>query len=195
MQPETFDLFPTRVWVFRLDDLRPHFDEWEQAIAQWRAQDRSQGSSNRMGWTSAKTVFEHAQFSPLEAAIRQCFTAAYADAALVRQPNFRMTAWVNLQDPGGFNHFHTHGKAGLAGAFYLRVPQGSGEIVFRDPRPGIQLVGLKGNGVNCQSVTSHEPKEGEFVVFPGWLEHAVDVNAANETRISIAVNSYLESDE
>jgi len=46
--------------------------------------------------------------------------------------------------------------------------------------------------VNCQSVTGHTPAAGEFVVFPGWLEHGVDPNRAEGTRISIAVNCYLD---
>lgn len=188
---DRFDLFATRVWVFRLASLEAHFAAWIEAIGQWRANDATQGSSNRNGWTSAKTVFDRAGFEPLAEAVRQCFKAAYAEVDLVGSKDFTMSAWVNLQEPGGFNHSHTHGRAALAGSFYLKTPEGSGDLVLRDPRAGVALVGMKGNGVNCFSVTTHTPQAGEFVVFPGWLEHAVDVNASGETRISIPVNSYL----
>jgi len=191
MKTEYYDLFPTRVWVFYLEELLPLLDQWTGSISQWRESGYSQGSSNRQGWTSEQVLFEKEEFRPLKDAAERCFAQAYEQAQLVKAPAFRMKAWANLHDHGGFNHFHAHGKAALAGAFYVRVPDGAGDIVFRDPRPGINLTGMKGDGVNCFSVTGHTPRAGELVIFPGWLEHAVDTNAAPEARISIAVNSYL----
>jgi uncharacterized protein (TIGR02466 family) len=192
MNCERFELFPTRAWVFRLPQLASLFADWEQEIAQWRATDPAHGSSNRKGWTSSKTVFDRPAFGPLKQEIERCFAAAFADAALLKLPDCWTQAWVNWQEPGGFNHFHSHGTAALSAVFYLRVPPGSGDIVFRDPRPGVILTGLKGDGANCQSVASHSPKAGELLIFPGWLEHAVEPNAATIARISIAANCYIE---
>ena len=192
VEAERFDLFPTRVWVFKLGALAPRFAEWIAGIEHWRASEGTQGSSNRGGWTSARTLLERAEFADLEQAARQCFDAAWADIMPVPRPGYRLRGWVNLQEPGGFNHFHLHGRAALAGVFYLRTPAGSGDIVFRDPRPGIALTGIKGDGANCFSVTSHTPAEGEFVIFPGWLEHGVEVSGADSARISIAINCYCD---
>lgn len=191
MKCEYFDLFPTRVWVFYLEELLPFLNGWETCISNWRRSEETRGSSNREGWTSSKTLFEKDEFKALNEAAERCLSQAYAQVELVNNPGFRKEAWVNLQDEGGFNHFHAHGECSLAGAFYLRVPEGSGDIVFRDPRPGINLAGMKGDGVNCFSVTSHTPRAGELVIFPGWLEHSVDVNKSETPRISIAINSYL----
>jgi len=185
-----FDLFPTRVWVFKLDQPSENFSAWLDLIEDWRASTQSQGSSNRSGWTSPRTVFERPEFQPLEQAVSRCFAEALKEIAPVPQPETTMRGWVNFQQQGGFNHFHMHGRAALAGVFYLHTPPGSGDLVFRDPRPGVNLVALNGNGVNCFSVTSHTPQAGEFVVFPGWLEHGTEVSQAAEPRISIAVNCY-----
>jgi len=191
MKSEYYDLFPTRVWVFYLEELLPLLDGWEGLILSWRQSEGSRGSSNRYGWTSDKTVFEKDAFGALSEAAEQCFALAYEQMKLLNTPCFRKEAWVNLQDAGGFNHFHTHGESPLSGAFYLRVPEESGDIIFRDPRLGINLAGMKGDGANCFSVTSHTPRRGELVIFPGWLEHAVDVNMSPMARISIAINTYL----
>lgn len=193
MTCERFDLFPTRTWVFRLDGLVPLLGAWNEDIAHWRTVDPAQGSSNRNGWTSTKTLFERPVFDPLKQEIARCFTAALDEAAMPLAPKFWMQAWANWQDSGGFNHFHSHGAAALSAVFYLNTPPGSGDIVFRDPRPGIILTGLKGDGVNCQSVASHSPRAGELLVFPGWLEHAVEPNAANVARLSIAANCYIRN--
>lgn len=189
---QSFDMFPTRTWLFGLDELLPELPGWLREIEAWRSTDATLASSNRNGWTSTKTVLSRPAFAPLEQAARRCFQHALGESALLEEPALRIEGWVNYQDRGGFNHFHVHGTAALAGAFYLQVPEGSGDIIFRDPRPGIALVGLKGNGANCQSVTGHTPRVGEFVVFPGWLEHGVDPHAAATPRISIAINCYLE---
>ncbi|MFM5953861.1 MAG: TIGR02466 family protein [Novosphingobium sp.] len=191
-EPDRFDLFPTRVWVFQLGELASLFDQWVTAVHAWRASDASLGSSNRGGWTSSRTVLDRPEFEELGREVRRCFDAAWAEIAPVPRPGYKLRGWVNLQEPGGFNHFHTHGRAALAGVFYLSAPAGGGDIIFRDPRAGINLAGIKGDGVNCFSVTSHTPAVGEFVVFPGWLEHGVDVNAASATRISIAINCYCD---
>lgn len=192
MPCERFDLFPTRTWLFRLPQLAGLFPAWEREISDWRASEAAQGSSNRNGWTSAKTAFERVAFAPLQQAVQNCMTIALAEAGLPRTPALQIHAWVNWQEPGGFNHFHSHGAAALSAVFYLTVPPGSGEIVFRDPRPGINLIGLTGDGANCKSVASHAPAAGELLIIPGWLEHAVDLNAASTARISIAANCYLD---
>ena len=187
-----FDLFPTRVWVFQLDELAAISAEWVETICQWSRSEPTQGSSNRGGWTSSRSLLENSGFAELERAARNCFDLAWSEIAPVPRPGYQLRGWANLQQPGGFNHFHMHPRSALAGVFYLRAPQGSGDLLFRDPRPGVNLTGIKGDGPNCYSVTSHSPAAGEFVVFPGWLEHAVEVNSATSERISIAINCYAD---
>ena len=46
----------------------------------------------------------------------------------------------------------------------------------------------RSNGVNNFSETSIKPGAGQLIVFPNWLEHRVEVNEAEESRVSIALN-------
>jgi uncharacterized protein (TIGR02466 family) len=102
--------------------------------------------------------------------------------------DYKLSAWINLHDEGGFNTQHNHPGAYLSGCFYLSVPEGSGDLIIIDPMPGVNYSDLQGKAPNCNSVQSITPKEGLFVVFPSWLEHRVEQHENREPRISIAMN-------
>jgi len=62
--------------------------------------------------------------------------------------------------------------------FYLKVPENSGNLIFRVKKNQKWLY------------LNEEPDEGKMVLFPSNLEHAAEVNSSNEVRISIAFNLY-----
>ena len=186
------DLFITRLWHFEVDECLSQHDAWQARIAQWRAaQPTPQGRSNRLGWNSDKTVFDDPLFRSLAQVCGQAFSHAFQQMQLREKVRFRLEAWVNLHDPGGFNTLHLHPNSLLSGCYYLFVPPGSGKIIFRDPRPGVTLAPFAGNGVHCQPYHAIEPKAGELYIFPNWLEHQVEVNEATESRVSIAMNAVV----
>jgi hypothetical protein len=77
----------------------------------------------------------------------------------------------------------------LSGCYYLKVPDRAGPIVFKEPRPGPNLAGLVGQGVNCMGDVKLKPKEGQLIIFPNWLEHYVEINESEDQRASIAMNA------
>lgn len=190
MQARHADLFPTRMWFFDLPELAPHAAQWEALVAEWRrTAPAPAGRSNRVGWNSGKTVFEREAFAPLKRAATAAFAHAFKDMQLRRPMQFSLEGWVNLHDPGGYNMLHLHPNVLMSGTYYLRVPQGSGPITFRDPRPGVIHVPYDGRGVHCKSYSSLQPVAGQLVVFPAWLEHQVETNASDSARISIGINA------
>lgn len=184
------DLFPTRVWSFDLDFLRPHYAAWEEAILRWRGdQQQPAGRSNRGGWNSDKSVMAMELFAPLRQAAEQCFGHAFQEMQLRAPLSFMLEGWVNLHDQGGFNTLHVHPNVLLCGSFYLRAPDGAGPLVFRDPRAGVVLSPFDGSGANCVSQTAVQPAEGQLLIFPNWLDHRVEPNEAAQPRISIGINA------
>jgi len=102
---------------------------------------------------------------------------------------FQLESWVNLHDRGGFNFLHIHDGTLLSGVFYLQVPSGSGDLVFRDPRPGVLNASFKGSDVNGHSDVHLRPETGLVVIFPSWLEHYVEPHENDIVRISISFNA------
>ena len=173
-----------------MPDLLPLHPRWMQQIEAWRAQSPTpSGRSNRSGWNSDRTVFADAEFLKLKSACQAAFQRAFVDMHLTEPLRFRLEAWVNLLDPGGFNTLHVHPDALLSGSYYVQVPDASGSIVFRDPRPGVVLNPFPGSGVHCMPNRELKPRAGQLLVFPSWLDHRVEPNEGGAPRIAIAMNA------
>lgn len=190
MAAERIDKFVTRMWRFDVGDLAPHFDAWTREVLAWRqATPQPAGRSNRLGWNSPQDLFTRPSFAPLREVAAKHFLEAMQEMIPSGKLSFQLVGWVNLHDTGGFNTLHAHPRAMLSGCFYLQAPQGSGPLVFRDPRPGVTLDSFQGRGVNCVEDFEVEPRQGHLYVFPHWLEHRVEPNGAAEPRISIGINA------
>lgn len=88
-------------------------------------------------------------------------------------PNTKFNrAWFNMSFEGGTNRWHDHGQHPIVGVVYLQTPNGSSSIEFEE------------NG----QIFSYLPTVGDFLVFPGKLQHRVLAHNSSVDRISLAIN-------
>lgn len=80
--------------------------------------------------------------------------------------------WSQIHRPLESTNTHHHGQHEMAFVYYVSVPKGAGDIVF-------EIEHL---------IRPIHPKEGELLVFPGWLKHRVSKNMSDSIRISISGN-------
>lgn len=81
--------------------------------------------------------------------------------------------WFNVNGMGIGNEWHHHGDLPMVGVFYVNVPRNSsGAIEFRLDK----------------DTCVYRPSTGDFIVFPGNLEHRVVENSSKEHRISMVLN-------
>jgi uncharacterized protein (TIGR02466 family) len=184
------DLFATRIWQTRLTHLMDRLPAWTQAALALRAaQPQPAGRSNRQGWNSQDmAVLSGESFAPLEMAVREACREALREMG-VTEPAFALQSWFNVHDRGGFNFLHLHDGTILSGSLYLQVPEGSGPLVFRDPRPGVLNSPIKGAGANAHKDVRLAPSDGLMVLFPHWLEHYVEPHESDAPRVAIAFNA------
>jgi len=107
--------------------------------------------------------------------------------------NFMVVTWMNCSSVGSHNTAHVHPGAEISGVFYIAVPPGSGQIVFRDPRPQSEMSRLHTkDGKIFKSLAprfSVSPSVGNLLLFPSWLMHQVEPGTGQEgLRISMAFN-------
>jgi len=185
-----FDLFPTRIWQVSAKHLALHFGEWTAALDAMRAASPvAAGRTNRGGWNSqGHDLLELPIFGPLRETILSHCRFALSDMGFP-DAVFGLQSWANMHDRGGFNFLHMHEGCLLSGTFYLQVPEGSGSLVFRDPRPGVLNSFAKGSAPNAYRDIQLRPDAGLIVLFPHWLEHFVEVHASDTPRIAIAFNA------
>jgi uncharacterized protein (TIGR02466 family) len=98
--------------------------------------------------------------------------------------------WLNKNGPGDFNKAHIHPNAILSGAYYIQTPENSGNIEFYDPVPArlMNVYPIKAHKrINAQAA-EYKAREGLLVIFPSWLQHAVQPNHSEKFRVSLSFN-------
>ena len=87
--------------------------------------------------------------------------------------------WFNIAFPGEATGWHDHKEiAKISGVYYINVPKDSGYIRFRKK---------EGNDYKEWSIKS---EQGKMILFNSGLEHCVEKNDSDATRISLAFNLY-----
>lgn len=98
----------------------------------------------------------------------------------------------------GFNREHNHPGVLWSGVYYVQAPANSGRLVIREPRRESTMIQprFRDDQPRKKEVWGevyYEPVPGRIIIFPGWLEHAVEPNLSTRKgtageRISIAFN-------
>jgi uncharacterized protein (TIGR02466 family) len=104
--------------------------------------------------------------------------------------------WININGYKDFNLPHNHANSIVSGAFYINVPENSGNIVFHNSASDFMYpLGY----VNIDSFNQYnssnwwiKPENNLLVLFPSWLKHHVESNLSNKKRISISFNIRLK---
>ena len=189
-QPEVW--FHTPVWAREVVDY-PRINGSILAVLAALEQDAVPMSrSNVGGWHSHDTLHKRDDM----AEIRRIIGTTCVGCATFMEFDFDsfelviMEMWLNKNGPGDFNRAHIHPNAMLSGAYYVSVPEGSGNIEFYDPVPARLMTPypIKANKpINAQAA-EYAARDGLLLIFPSWLQHAVQPNRSSEPRVSISFN-------
>jgi uncharacterized protein (TIGR02466 family) len=109
----------------------------------------------------------------------------------VEHVGFAVTGcWANVAGPDAVHKAHTHPNNYLSGVYYVRAPEGCGDIVFTDPRPQTSVFSPKLKRTTRANAGKFDVDvaEGLLMVFPAWQPHRVNPNRANTERVSISFN-------
>jgi uncharacterized protein (TIGR02466 family) len=99
--------------------------------------------------------------------------------------------WVNVLPEGGSHTSHLHTNAVVSGTYYVTVPEGSGPLVFEDPRHALMMAAppRKTNAPReHQTYVSVPPEAGTLLLWESWLRHEVPLNRSAGERISVSFN-------
>lgn len=125
--------------------------------------------SNFLGAQSKREPLRHCSYLEPEEQ-RELIATIHRVAPL--GPRFLITTWVNCSWGQAHNSAHVHPGAELSGVLYVQVPEGSGQIVFRDPRPQCEMsrlgTKLQGQGLNLLPRHPVAARAGTMLLFPSW---------------------------
>ena len=156
-----------KVTVFDISVTRAYFDGIDNAAIAAQVME----SHERLYHDPNGSLFEDTMFNPERGSVGH-------NLLLILDKHFKEHGyslaghWSHIHRPLESTNTHDHCDFDLSFAYYVQVPEGSGDIVF-------EIQNLN---------TPLKPREGELIVFPGWLKHRVSKNLGSGIRISIAGN-------
>ena len=190
--------FPTPVWTLQLDNYYSINEQMYKFIKITQSKDQQGISkSNIKGWHSKDFNMQENEPKDFIKFILPAIEQVITDMNWEKQKqsiNIN-NMWAIINTGGSANLRHQHGNSTISGAYYVRAPKNSGDIVFYDPRPAPVYTYPKAvnpNLLNAQ-VNGISPKEGALVLFPSYLDHSVNENLSNEERIVISFNITIQS--
>ena len=190
---EVFNLFSTPVFKTYLDY---PVDKIEMLCQQERLKD-SKGvvKSNLGGWQSGNIACPDTSFSFLFEIETICQEIA-KNELLIDKQIYLDYAWININQKHHLNQTHSHANNVLSGVYYIKTPEGCGNIQFWHPAVDLMSrdwdFNFQSNFNTYNTYNSSKwglpAKEGMLYIFPSWLKHFVDPNMSDEERISISFN-------
>lgn len=187
-------LFPTPIWYAEYEDYKNVNDAILEEISKvdWDAQHANWGLAETVEERHYEDTFLTLELVPSVSAIVEAFGKHCAEIARVLEWDVKANdlyiteLWAHITPPGKNTQTHDHFPAHLSCAYWLRTPEGCGNLRFLDDRKHRMLEPKK-------SITVEVPaKEGNMVIFPAWMSHYVEENRATETRVSISMNAKLK---
>ena len=101
-------------------------------------------------------------------------------------------SWLNWTSENEFHHRHSHSNSIVSGVLYIDVDEKQDKInFFKNENSQIYIREKEPNIFNTNNV-SLVVKNGLIVLFPSYLNHAVDVKQENNVRISLAFNTFVK---
>lgn len=107
--------------------------------------------------------------------------------------------WMNWTQPEGYAIGHIHGSTSqLTGAYFIDIPEESGDLFFEDvdmeiqPTCGFQAEDVVDNAkMNVNTYYQHKPRNGECVIFHPMIRHRVGTNKSKLPRVSLAFDLHI----
>ena len=103
--------------------------------------------------------------------------------------------WAIINKKGNFNVEHIHANCDLSAAYYVKVPENSGNFQIFNPNSVSRNRFPKKSKPTEFNIVSAVLKieEGDLIIFPSYLPHAVGQNETDEDRIVLSFNLSVQS--
>jgi uncharacterized protein (TIGR02466 family) len=182
-------IFPTPVMTLDMD--RP-FTYEELEFCQPEAHELSQNIGNKH--TKDSYILEHPAMADIKKA---CLDAVNVYIQNIYKPRAEITpyitqSWLNYTTKGQFMHKHHHANSFLSGVIYIRADENTDTINFHDQTLRQITFPAKEYDIMNSESWWFPVKTGTIIIFPSGTTHSVDEVKTDDTRISLAFNSFID---
>lgn len=132
------------------------------------------------------------EFSNLVFDIRTKIKQIFDDIGLIRDAEIITCMWANVSGKLNRHNMHLHPNSFFSGVLYLNAPDNAGNIGFKDPRYGSELLSFdfEEHSIFKHRTIEVEPITGRLIFFPSWLYHGTRQGefSNKENRVSLSFN-------
>lgn len=181
----THNLFPTPVSSFTLDRELTKEELDFLSIQEEKPNEGNTTSANR-------TILDNENLSSLRKFIEESLDTYFKGIFSPKNKvSLRFTqSWTNYTKPGQYHHKHAHPNSLVSGVFYVKANKDSDKIYFyRDGYRQLKLPVDQWNLYNSESWWL-PVNTGDLYIFPSSLTHMVETVQGDDTRISLAFNTF-----
>jgi uncharacterized protein (TIGR02466 family) len=175
-------IFNTPIWGYTLSNEKYHAEDYLSFIEELQIKEHSVSKSNSNGaWQSRDNLHEE----PIFKEVVDDILLRYIATDILKEYNIEdfsvQSMWANVNGKHSFNYQHTH-EGYISGVLYLKVPRNSGRLIFTNP-----IIRSEQHPIRTPNYPIN-PTPLACIVFPSWLEHYVEPNTSDDTRISLSFN-------
>lgn len=191
-----YKLFPTPIFQCKVEDHVNLNNELQNYIYDLRKKDEKglKISNGGGGWHSP--LFKISQSETLKKFcnriaknLLEITTKHYAWDCKLEQIEYE-AMWSIINARNSYNLRHFHPNCNLSAAYYVKAKENCGNIKFFDPVDAKVMSApakKKFNDLSAEAI-KFIPEEGDLLIFPSYLHHAVEENLSGEDRIVISFN-------
>lgn len=181
------NLFPTPIGFFRLGR---ELTKKELAFVLGQDTYSNQGNTTSVDRKILVTPELADIKSFVEDAMQEYFDTVYATD---KKTSLYMTqSWANYTGKNQYHHKHAHPNSIVSGVFYPQADRTVDRIYFfKDGYERIKLAPSDWNVWNSESWW-YEVGSGDLILFPSNLMHMVQTKNDDNTRVSIAFNTFVK---
>ena len=190
-----YKLFPEPVFQYKLNDYKKHNKNLQKYIYDLYEKD-TEGvqRSNVDGWHSKSFRIvdkESPAYSFFQETKKYIIDVFKVYGWKYDPSKVRMTEmWAIINKKNNLNTAHTHPNNFLSSAYYVKAPKDCGTIKFINPNSVAKerFPKLENKTEFNQNGIEINPSEGDLLILPSYLMHAVNRNISNDDRIVISFN-------
>ena len=183
-------LFPTPIYQTKID--RGFTKQELQFVKEQKKHcSKNQGNIN----TKDNYILNRKQFKNIKKFLDKC-CKDYLNRIICPKNNIELyitQSWLNYTEVNQFHHKHEHPNSVLSGVFYFDSDIKNDKILFTHPISYKQISPEIDKFNLWNSHTWFFPVEtGDLYLFPSSTTHQVETKKGNNTRISLAFNTFYK---
>lgn len=129
----------------------------------------------------------------------QKYLDTYSKKILRIKQNFYITnSWLTIKNKGQHHHIHDHQNCIFSGVFYASANLNMSGLTFHGKPGYLSNFNFyydydECNIFNCSNWTL-PVKTGTIIIFPSHVQHSVDENCDDDSRVVIGFNSFVKGE-